>query len=118
MTEDLDVDPVTPHTAGQREPHAYGVAFWLVSAVRGTAVLLLATVITLLCIFSVTVIRSDGFSIHAIVGSIAPALLWTLIGLLATFYVTIPASAVITGVIRIAYRHITRTRRASESGED
>ncbi|MGJ0119599.1 hypothetical protein ACQ7HM_10375 [Williamsia sp. MIQD14] len=100
-----------------REPRVYGVAFWLVSAVRGTGALFVGTVIALWCTFSITVIRSDGFSVHAIVGTFPPALFWSLAGIALTCLVSIPAATLVTGVIRIAYRRRTRRAVVVEDGE-
>lgn len=91
-----------------QEPRVCGVAFWLVSAVRGTGVLLVGAILALACVFSITSIRSDGFSAGAIFASVPPAILWSLIGLVATCYVTVPAAALVTGIVRIAYRRIKR----------
>lgn len=87
----------------------YGVAFWLVSAVRGTGVLFVGTAVALWCVFSITTVRADGFSVHAIIGIIPTALLWSLVGIVLTCVVSIPAATLVTGVIRIGrHRRVTR----------
>ncbi|WP_045820833.1 hypothetical protein [Williamsia herbipolensis] len=99
------------------EPRVYGVAFWLVSAVRGVGALFFGTVIALWCIFSITVIRSDGFSVHAIVGTFPPALFWSLAGIALTCLVSVPTATLVAGIIRIAYGRRTRRAVVVEDGE-
>lgn len=99
-----------------REPRVYGVAFWLVSAVRGTGVLFVGTLVTLWCVFAITVIRSDGFAVRAIFGTFPPALFWSLVGIALTSVVSIPAATLVTAVIRIAHRRQSAKNRAGQAG--
>jgi hypothetical protein len=101
-------------TARERQ---YGVAFWLVSAVRGTGVLIAGGVLVLWCIFAVTAIRSDGFSMSAIGGTFLPALFWSFAGTVLTCYISIPAVTLVAGVIRIGHRrHRERAQQRVDLG--
>lgn len=98
-----------------RASKTYGVAFWLVSAARGVAALFLSSVVALWCVFSVTAIRSDGFSVGAIFGTFPPALFWAFAGILLTCVISVPAATLLTGAIRIAYRRHTRNKQFGQA---
>lgn len=95
-----------------RGARTYGVAFWLVSAVRGVATLFVGSVVALWCVFIVTAIRSDGFSVGAIFGTFPPALFWSFAGILLTCVVSVPAAALVTGAVRIGYRRHTDKKQS------
>ena len=61
--------------------------------------------------FSVTAIRSDGFSWSAIGTGVGAAVVWSLIGLIGTCYFSIPIATLLTGGVSIASHQFGRWRK-------
>ena len=93
-----------------QDPRRYGVEFWLVSAVRGTGLLFGGSIVVLTCIFSYGQIRFAGFSVGAIGTSFGAAFFWSILGLIATCYFSIPLATLLTGGVRMMLGEIARAR--------
>lgn len=105
------VDTGRAHDVAIGEPSPYGVVFWLVSAVRGTALLFGGGILTLSSVFAYSQIQADGFSWAAVGNSVLSAVVWSIIALVGTCYFSIPMAALVTGGVRMVIREIGQVRR-------